>query len=106
MTLGRVYTSITSTADGMFYATYADRIYQINPFNQTETPMDPLPYSGVTALESGGLIQFGFSKSASRLFQLDVLSGQQIGLAVDLGIQDVQALVLFEEFMLGVEAFD
>jgi len=106
MTLDHVYSGLTATSDGIFYAIINDQIFKLDPFEQTETLVTTSPYSEVTTLEPAGAVQFGYSSSARRLFQVDLLTGNQIGTAINLGIQDLQSLVFFKELPIGLEGFD
>lgn len=89
MTLERVYNSLAATSSSMFYGTYDDQLYAIDPVAMTETLIGSLSAPDMHALEFAYADLYGFTIANDRLVPVNPSTGQSNGPTIDLGTLDL-----------------
>lgn len=94
MTLTRPYEGLAATSAVTFVGTYDQGLYLIDTVAGTETLLGSTPYPQTTSMEYAGLMLISFTTDAQKLVQLNTLTGQAVGSALDMGVTDLGSLVM------------
>ncbi len=97
MTLNRVYDSLAASHNGMFYAAHDGQLFELNPYEQTETLMGSMPNTDMTGLEFAGPTICGFTMVGDELYPMDVTTGAAMGSGMGLSTQDLGTIIFMEE---------
>ena len=108
MTLDRVYDSLAASHNGMFYAAHDGQLYELNPYDQVETAVGPMPNTQMLGMEFAGPDLCGFTVVADRLVPIDVATGQAMGPDMDISTTDLHTIIFMEDDKIpaSLAAFD
>ncbi len=108
MTLDRVYDGLAASHNGLFYAAHDGQLYELNPYEQTETLLGSMPDAQMTGLEFAGPTLCGFTMIGDQLYPMDFTTGAAIGSGMNLSTQDLGTIIFMEEDNLpaSLAAFD
>ena len=98
MALDRAYDGLAASTSQIFYATYGQDLYEINPHAQTQTLIGQLPYSNIRALEFAGSELLGFADDIhdvhDQILAIDAVTSGSLGSVMLMNAEDLRSIVL------------
>lgn len=108
MTLNRVYDSLAATPQGLFLGTNGSQLYELNPFEQSETLVGSMSHSSVKGFENADANYCGFTTSSDKLMPLDITTADTLGSAFGIMATDLRSIVFrpADKEPVSVASFD